>query len=83
MNNERYDYNTRIRYNMHTGLVNHEFAKKSLRYRLPNTIDNTSMIIKKNIFTHSLKGFSLYFKNSLILNYSDICTVPNCYVCMS
>ena len=83
MNNERYHYNTRIRYNMYTGLVNHEFAKKSLRYCLPNTINSTPMIIKEKIFTHSLKGFSLYFKNSLILSYSDICTVPNCYVCMS
>ena len=83
LNNERYEYNTRIRYQIHTCQVNHEFAKKSLRYCLPNTINSLPSLVKEKIFTHSIKGFSLYFKNALIKNYTDICTIPDCYVCMS
>ena len=82
LNNERHDYSTRRRNYIHTSLVSHEFAKKSLRYILPHTVNNTPRIIKEKVFTHSLKGFSMYFKKNLINNYSDICTIRNCYVCM-
>ena len=81
MNNERHDYNTRIHENIQTGLVDHEFAKRSLRYCLPYTINSTLRVIIKKVHTHSLKGFSTYIKNILIGKYGDTCTIPNCYVC--
>ena len=47
MNNERHDYNTRIHDNIQTGLVGHEFAKRSLRFCLPLQLIPSKELLKK------------------------------------
>ena len=38
--------------------------------------------IFNKLFTHSLKGFSVYVKKDFIKNYIFVCTNENCYVCI-
>ena len=62
-NSSIHNINTRGQHNIHTTRVQHEFAKHSLRYTLPRTINNTPNIILNKIYTHSLHGFATYIKN--------------------
>ena len=69
-------------HNIHTTRVQHEFAKHSLRYTLPRTINNTPNIILNKIYTHSLHGFATYINNYFIQTYNIVpCTIINCYIC--
>ena len=52
--------NTRKITTLHTFKTKHEFAKKTLKYNLPYTINNTPYIVKDKVNTHSFQGFSLY-----------------------
>ncbi len=40
----------------------HEYAKKCIRYSIPNTINSTTSNIVDKIYTHSMQGFSGYIK---------------------
>ena len=81
-NSSIHNINTRGQHNIHTTRVQHEFAKHSLRYTLPRTINNTPNIILNKIYTHSLHGFSTYIKNFFIQTYNIVpCTIINCYIC--
>ena len=75
-NSSIHNINTRGQHNIHTTRVQHEFAKHSLRYTLPRTINNTPNIILNKIYTHSLHGFATYIQNFLVP-----CTIINCYIC--
>ena len=61
--------------------LNVNLQKKILKYNLPFIINNTSDIVKEKIYTHSLRGFTIYAKNFLLQTYKDTCTLPNCYSC--
>ena len=81
-NSSIHNINTRGQHNIHTTRVQHEFAKHSLRYTLPRTINNTPNIILNKIYTHSLHGFATYIKNFFIQTYNIVpCTIINCYIC--
>ena len=81
-NSSIHNINTRGQHNIHTTRVQHEFAKHSLRYTLPHTINNTPNIILNKIYTHSLHGFATYIKNFFIQTYYIVpCTIINCYIC--
>ena len=81
-NSSIHNINTRGQHNIHTTRVQHEFAKHSLRYTLPRTINNTPNIIINKIYTHSLHGFATYIKNFFIQTYNIVpCTIINCYIC--
>ena len=71
-NSSIHNINTRGQHNIHTTRVQHEFAKHSLRYTLPRTINNTPNIILNKIYTHSLHGFATYIKNFFIQTYSSM-----------
>ena len=73
-----HNYNTRVKDNIHTFRAMHKFAIKCLRHSLSHTIDDA---IKNKVYTHSLRGFIIYIKTCLVNNYSDICTISNCYIC--
>ena len=45
--------------------------KKSLKYKLPYTINNTPHIVKDKVNTHSFQGFSLYVKNISLVNITQ------------
>ena len=80
-NSSLHTHNTRNSQNIHRVCVTHSFAKQSLHYDIPLTINSLPSIIKDKLTTHSLKGFSIYAKNYLISTYSLTCTIPNCYSC--
>ena len=61
-NSSIHNIKTRGQHNIHTTRVQHEFAKHSLRYILPRTINNTPDIILNKIYTHSLHDFATYIK---------------------
>ena len=61
----------------------HAFAKQCLKNNFPNTLNATPQIVKDKLLTHSFYGFTNYVKNNFIQNYQIICTVINCYTCMS
>ena len=74
-------YETRTRNNYQLPNFKHSFFKRSLRYRIPFTHNNTLPIILDKINTHSYSGFSNYIKKSFIENYKSSCEIVNCYIC--
>ena len=57
------------------------FARKCMRFWIPDILNKTSNIITDKIKTHSRKGFTTYIKLFLINKYDPICSTPNCYIC--
>ena len=77
-----HNYDTRSpNNNLYKTRVRHEFAKKCIRHKIVESINNTPDIIRSKLHTHSLYGFSLYIKNYFINRYEEYCTLINCYVC--
>ena len=76
-----HNYNTRNRDSFRNPTPNYSSSVNTIRYYLPNFIDNMPELIVNKISTHSFKGFSVYCKNYFIKGYSFQCTDPNCYVC--
>jgi hypothetical protein len=74
-------HNTRSSKNIHRNRVSHSYATQSISYNIPIAINEQPDLIKDKFLTHSLNGFSLYVKQYLISKYSDICEIPNCYIC--
>ena len=81
MNNEVHHYSTRISTKLHVSKVKHLFAKRCIRYSLPNFINQSPSCITDKLFTHSLKGLSNYAKHHALTKYSNECNVLNCYIC--
>ena len=65
----------------HLCVAKHTFARKCIRYSLPNLINETPSDIIDKVFTHSVNGFKLYVKKCIIVKYSDTCHIVNCYIC--
>ena len=56
---------------------------KCLRYHIPHLINNHLFpsCVTDKIDTHSLKGFSNYYRNYILDNYKNQCTNIDCFVC--
>ena len=61
--------------------IKHEFPRHSLRYKLIETLNNTSETIIEMAISQSQENFIAYIKNDMIATYSDCCDIPNCYIC--
>ena len=81
MNNEVHHYSTRISTKLHVSKVKHLFAKRCIRYSLPNLTNQSPSCITDKFFTHSLKGLSNYAKHHALTKYSNECKVLNGYIC--
>ena len=81
MNNEVHHYSTSISTKLHVSKVKHSFAKRCIRYSLPNLINQSPTCITDTLFTNSLKGLSHYAKHHALTKYSSECNVLNCYIC--
>ena len=81
--NEINNYNNRHCDNLFINRVNKIFAKQSLNYDIPVTVNHTDKNVIRKIHTHSLQGFSLYIKNIFLNNYEQSCNIYNCYVCQN
>jgi len=77
----RHHYNTRNAENMELLPSRHVFVETSICYRLPKVLNTCPACIRDKIFSHSPKGFRNYVKNYFIGNYSEFCTINNCYIC--
>ena len=76
-----YHHNIRQKRNYSIARVKHVFAKKCMRFCIPDILNKRNSIITDKINTHSRKGFTLYLKKFLVIEYNSICLIQNCYVC--
>ena len=76
-----HEHNTRRR-NYTTHRVRREYANLCVRNSLPYLLNNTDQIILNKTTTHSLHGFAIYIKNSILNTYKDECNIDNCYICL-
>ena len=81
--NEIHTHDTRFMQNFQIPLIRHEYARNSMKYRIPKLYNSFPKIVTEKINTHSLHGFSNYAKKFLLDSYSSSCVVSNCYVCCS
>ena len=76
-----HDYNTRRQQDLDIPRIKHDFASFTLVYSIPKLVNNAPVSILSKVGTHSLQGFSNYIKQHLWNQYSETCTIQNCYVC--
>ena len=74
-------YDTRQCPKYQTPIVVHEFAKNTLQYKIPVTLNKMPEIFFDKIDTHSMDGFKTYIKHKFLENYSIECSISNCYTC--
>ena len=75
-----HSYNTR--YNgLALPIMNTTASSKRLRCWIPRFMNSFPALITEKVFSHSLKGFTNYFKIHKINDYSSTCSKANCYIC--
>ena len=74
-------YGTRNKFILNINRVKVKSAEYSLRNITSKIINDSPLNIIEKITSHSLQGFASYAKQHYLNQYSDACTVPNCYVC--
>jgi len=72
---------TRQAHHLRLPAVRHEFARCSISYKYPLTMNNMPHNFKSKLATHSLNGLKFYFKRLTVESYQSECNIPNCYVC--
>ena len=80
-NTQHHQHATRACTNVFIPRVNHEFAKRNIRFSIAKIFNNSPDIIINKIFTHGIHGFSTYIKRYIIERYQNACTIINCYIC--
>ena len=81
LNSAVHHHTTRTASNIFITRVNHEYAKRCIRYRIIHTVNSTHISITSKISTHSLSGFSYFIKMYILSNYTNVCQIINCYIC--
>ena len=81
LNMNIHPHNTRQSGNLFMHRYDHFFAKQSLRFDLPKTINELPSNIRDKFYTHSLQGLVRYTKTIFINKYQESCDIPNCYIC--
>ena len=66
-----YHHNIRQKRNYSVARVKHVFAKKCMRFCIPDILNNSSSLITDKIKTHSRKGFLVYLKCFLVNEYNS------------
>ena len=56
-NHEVHNHYTRQQQNLHICVAKHTFARKCIRYSLPNLINETSSDVIDKVFTHSVNAW--------------------------
>ena len=79
-NNQHHHHATRTRHNVFIHRVNHEFAKRNIRFRAALTYNSTPANIIGKIYSHSFDGFfAAFIKSEIIKSYNSICNVTDCF----
>ena len=81
-NSDIHSYQTRRRNELRPINFNNINTRNCIRFHIPNLINNLPENVKSKIDTHSMKGFSHYFKIYLIGKYQLECYIQNCYICL-
>ena len=76
-----HNYNTRNHDVVQLPIPNTNSSFYSLRYFLPNFVENIPRLITDKMTTHSYKGFSNYTKKHFLKENSSECHILNCYIC--
>ena len=76
-----HNFSTRTFDDIHINRIKQEFAQICINYDIQLIVELTSNLIKNKIVTHSLSGFACYVKKHVLLNYQNLRSVPNCYIC--
>ena len=53
----------------------------AVRFYIPKLINEAPLNIVEKIHTHSYQGFSKYVKLTFIKQYSEECTIRDCFIC--
>ena len=76
-----HNYPTRYRDVPRYAIPRHASTEKCIRHSITKLIQNSPMTVTSKIHTHSYSGFSQYVKNFYISQYSETCSIPNCFAC--
>ena len=79
--NTVHQHNTRKGGNLYADRINHDFAKRCIRFSVIDTVNKTNTSIISKIFTHLIYGLTHYMKEWILKNYEYTCNINNCYVC--
>ena len=74
-------YSTRYRNIPHYATPQHVSTEKCIRHSIPKLLSDTPSQITDKIYTHSFSGFSRYVKTYYINQYSETCSIVDCFVC--
>ena len=77
----QHNYQTRNKEQGIPHIPHHKLLESSPRYGIPSIVSELPHCIKSKLDTHSLHGFSTYYKNHLLSSYSETCSIINCYIC--
>ena len=76
-------YNTRNGKNFQLPKILHEFAKASIKFKIPHCFNTSPKCIIDKIYTQNQKNFTKYAKIHLISKYADRCNAKNCFSCQN
>ena len=74
-------YNTRHSDQIHVERTRTLYADERVRIYLRTLVNSIPIPLLQKIATHSLQGFSSNITKYFIHEYSDICSIANCYIC--
>ena len=74
-------YQTRNRHVPPLPIPKRNRARNCIRYFIPSLLKRTPPCITDKLYTHSMSSFSKYTKLHFISQYSETCTIANCYIC--
>ena len=77
----KHGHNTRGSTSIYVPPPKHKLLETGIRSAIPLIRNKLPDIVTSKLYTHSLNGFATYLKTYLITQYTDTCTVTNCYVC--
>jgi len=82
-NTNIHQHNTRSANAYHIPRIKFVFARNKIQFIIATAYNNAPILIRNKFYTHSFPGFTKYVKNHVIENYSENCSVRNCYICSS
>ena len=81
LNSDVHSYDTRHANDVRIPQSRHDFVKNSVRFRLPEVMNDAPTSVKNKISTHSIQGFSKFVKLQMIDRYRFTCHIPRCPIC--
>ena len=76
-----HNYQTRRRNDFHVQTIHSSTAQNCIRYYIPKLLSTLPTRVTEKIHTHSYTGFCRYVKKYFVDQYSDSCSIKNCYIC--